>query len=55
MPRPRQPDDSVDVIGHHDEGVQPHDWKVVWDGSPATLDDPADPARLHLVVDDGAE
>ena len=35
-------DDSMNMVGHHHEGIEGDVWEMFWDGSPAPFDDAGD-------------
>jgi hypothetical protein len=55
MPRPGQPDDSVQMVRHHDKRIQGDSREVCWDLAPAFLDNPSKGAKTHLISDDRTE
>ncbi len=50
-----QKDDPVEVVGHHDEGVEFHPRKVVGNLQPTSAHNPAEPVQYYLFVHNRSE
>ena len=45
----------MDVVGHHDKGTQPHEWKVIRNVHPTAMGQFAQIRSLHIPVNHRAE